>query len=133
MRVAALDDQHRFVTTDLDDPTPGADDLVLRVLACGICGSDLKSYDAMPAGAVLGHEFCGEVVAVGTAVKGWREGQLVSAMPLSPCGRCRWCLTGDVAHCEQLDMIGLGGRPGGFAELVRVDPKTSVALPADVG
>ena len=64
---------------------------------------------------------------------GWGVGQLAAAMPLHPCGRCRWCLAGEVAHCERLEMIGLGGRSGGFAELVRVDPALSFALPAEVG
>ncbi|MCU1486700.1 MAG: hypothetical protein JWN67_3446 [Actinomycetia bacterium] len=133
MRAAVLDGQHRFEVVELDDPTPGAGELVLRVRSCGICGSDLHMYEAMPPGAVLGHEFCGEVVAIGAGVEGWREGQLAAAMPLRACGRCRWCLTGDVAHCERVDYLGVGGRPGGFAELVRVDPATTFALPSAVG
>ncbi len=133
MRAAVLDDDHHFRVEDVDDPSPGPDELLLAVRACGICGSDLKAHDHMPVGAVLGHEFCGEVVGVGGRVEGWKEGQLVAAMPLAPCGRCRWCLAGEVAHCETVEMIGLGGRTGGFAELVRVDPATTVALPASVG
>jgi (R,R)-butanediol dehydrogenase/meso-butanediol dehydrogenase/diacetyl reductase len=87
----------------------------------------------MPPGTVLGHEFCGEVVAVGTGVQGWPEGQLAVSMPLQACGRCRWCLVGDVAHCEHVELIGIGGRPGGFAELVRVHQATTFALPSGLG
>lgn len=133
MRAAVLDEDHHFVVETLDDPVPGPDDLVLEVTACGICGSDLKAHDHMPPGSVLGHELSGRIVAVGTAVDGWREGQLVASMPLQACGHCRWCLRGEVAHCEAVDLIGVGGRAGGFAELVRVDPATTFALPESLG
>jgi 2-desacetyl-2-hydroxyethyl bacteriochlorophyllide A dehydrogenase len=133
MRAAVLDDDHHFRVETLDDPVPGPGDLVLEVTACGICGSDLKAHDHMPPGSVLGHEISGRVFAVGTEVEGWREGQLVASMPLQACGRCRWCLRGEVAHCETVDLIGVGGRAGGFAELVRVDPATTFALPDALG
>ena len=54
MKAAVLTDDHRFDVADLADPTPGAGELVLRVGACGICGSDLKAYAAFPAGTVMG-------------------------------------------------------------------------------
>lgn len=133
MRAAVLDDDHHFRVETLDDPVPGPGDLVLEVTACGICGSDLKAHGHMPAGIVMGHEFSGRVVAVGTEVEGWVEGQLATSMPLQACGRCRWCLRGEVAHCETVDLIGVGGRAGGFAELVRVDPATTFALPDALG
>lgn len=133
MRAAALDEHHQFQVVELEDPTPAPGDLVLRVRACGICGSDLKTHTLLPAGAVLGHELCGDVVAVGAGVEGWREGQLAAAMPLEACGRCRWCATGDVAHCKVFEAIGVGGRSGGFAELIRVPAATTFALPPDVG
>jgi len=58
-----LNAQHHFDVADVADPTPGTGELVLKVHACGICGSDLKAYGAMPPGTVLGHEFSGEIVA----------------------------------------------------------------------
>ncbi len=91
MRAAVLTDDHTFAVADVADPQPRPGDLVLRVTACGICGSDLKAYPAMPSGAVLGHEFCGEVVATGSGVDPSWNGRLVAAMPLTACGRCRWC------------------------------------------
>ncbi|MBL7518911.1 alcohol dehydrogenase catalytic domain-containing protein, partial [Frankia sp. CNm7] len=134
MRVAALTADHHFEVVTVDDPTPGPDELVVAVGACGICGSDLKSYSALPAGSVLGHEFCGEVVAAGTrARETWREGQFVAAMPVRACGRCRWCLADEPAHCERADLLGVGGAAGAFAELVRVDANLAVALPTSVG
>jgi (R,R)-butanediol dehydrogenase/meso-butanediol dehydrogenase/diacetyl reductase len=129
MHAAVLTDDHRFVVESLPDPTPGASDLVLRVEACGICGSDLKAHDHMPGGIVMGHEFCGEVVAVGAdASDRWREGDLVAAMPLNACGRCRWCLADDAAHCEVFDPLGVGGSAGAFADFVKVAASSAVGL-----
>ncbi len=126
MRSAALTGSGAFEIVHLDDPEPGRGELVLRVRACGICGSDLKAYRNFPAGAVLGHEFCGEVVAVGAGVDGWRPGQAAASLPLRSCGACRWCLGGEPAHCERTDLLGLGSSAGAFAEYVRVAAATSV-------
>ena len=134
MRAAVLTGDHTFELAEVPDPSPGAGELVLRVAASGICGSDLKAYQHMPSGAVLGHEFCGEIAAIGPDTDGsWREGDLVAAMPLAACGRCRWCLAGEPVHCERVDLIGVGGSPGGFAEYVRVAAAASFALDESVG
>src|SRR6516164_2381346 len=106
MRAAVLNEDHDLEVADFPDPTPNPGDLVLRVTACGICGSDLKIRPVMPSGKLLGHEFCGEVVAVGADASGWREGQHVTALPLFGCGHCLACLAGETAHCEQVDMVG---------------------------
>ena len=130
MRAAMLNDQHELEVTDVADPTPGPGDLVLQVTACGICGSDLKLRPAMPAGLVMGHEFCGEIVATGADTDArWRPGRHVTALPVIGCGRCLACLAGEPAHCEQADYVGVGGSPGAFAEYVRVDQRETVALP----
>jgi (R,R)-butanediol dehydrogenase/meso-butanediol dehydrogenase/diacetyl reductase len=134
MRAAVLTDKHTFEVAEVPDPSPGADELVLRVSACGICGSDLKGHTLMPAGAVLGHEFCGEVVAVGVGGRDtWQEGQQAAALPLSSCGQCRWCLGDEPAHCERVDLFGLGATPGAFAEYVRVSAARTVPLDPSVG
>ena len=133
MRASALSEAGGFEVVQLDDPTPGPGELVLRVKACGICGTDLKSYKRFAAGTVLGHEFCGEVVAVGGGVEGWRVGQFAASLPLRSCGRCRWCLDGEPGHCERIDPLGLGGSPGAFAEYVRVAAVTSVPLRSELG
>jgi len=66
MRAAVLNESQRLEVTEISDPSPGPGELVLEVTACGICGSDLKLRPSMPAGIVMGHEFCGEIVATGT-------------------------------------------------------------------
>jgi len=129
-----LTESHSFDVVDVPDPTPDDGELLLRVRACGICGTDLKTYTRFAAGSILGHEFCGEIVAIGPHVDGkWRDGQLVTAMPLSSCGLCRWCLGGEPSHCERLDMFGLGGTPGAFAEYIRVSAATSFPLEPSIG
>ncbi len=133
MRVSARTGAGGFEVVQVDDPTPQRGELVLRVQACGICGTDLKSYKRFAAGSVLGHEFCGEVVAVGDGVEGWRVGQFAASLPLRSCGVCRWCLSGEPGHCEKIDPFGLGGSPGGFAEYVRVAAVMSVALQMELG
>ncbi len=67
------------------DPTPARGDLLLRVTGCGICGSDFKARPAIDAGVVMGHEFCGEVVAVGSDVTGtWKEGMRAAVLLVNP-------------------------------------------------
>ncbi len=134
MRAAVLTGDHTFEVAEVPDPSPGPGELVLRVTATGICGSDLKAYQAMPAGSVLGHEFCGQVAAVGSGAEGsWHEGDPVAAMPLAACGQCRWCLLGEPVHCTRVDLIGVGGSSGGFAEYVRVAAGGSFRLAESVG
>jgi (R,R)-butanediol dehydrogenase / meso-butanediol dehydrogenase / diacetyl reductase len=133
MRAAVLTDTHDLEVVDVPDPSPGPGELVLQVTACGICGSDLKLRPAMPAGLVMGHEFCGEIVAVGEDVApGWRQGQHVTALPIFGCGLCLACVAGEPAHCEEADLVGVGGSAGGFAEYVRVDQRETVALPESI-
>jgi (R,R)-butanediol dehydrogenase/meso-butanediol dehydrogenase/diacetyl reductase len=133
VRAAVLTDDHRFDVVELPDPTPSAGELVLRVAGCGICGSDLKAHQHLPAGTVMGHELCGDVVAVGAGVDGWKEGDAVAALPMSSCGTCRWCLAGAPFHCRRVRPFGFGVAPGAFAELVRVDARLSLWLPAGLG
>ena len=133
MRAAVIGADGAFHVETLDDPTPGPGELVLRVTGCGICGSDLKARPAMPAGTVMGHELSGEVVAIGSGVTGaWREGTPAAVLPVFSCGACDWCRAGDVAHCTQAALMGLGGCPGGFAELVRARADLAFALPSDL-
>jgi (R,R)-butanediol dehydrogenase/meso-butanediol dehydrogenase/diacetyl reductase len=112
----------------LPDPEPGPGELVVRVGRCGICGSDLHmTHDpayGKVAGDVLGHEFAGEVVALGRGTGGVAPGDLVSVIPLRSCGACAACRAGEVAWC---DRFGLQG--GGYAEYAVTRPNQCVMLP----
>ena len=70
----------------VDDPTPGAGELILRVKGCGICGSDLHATElsgGVPAGTVMGHEFAGEIAEVGKGVQGWKVGDRARCLRLA--------------------------------------------------
>ena len=69
MKIAVTNEQHGFDVVEVPDPAPSGGELVIRVAACGVCGSDIKAQPYMPAGMVMGHELGGEVVSVGAGVK----------------------------------------------------------------
>lgn len=115
----------------LPDPTPGEGQVVVKVGRCGICGSDLHmTEDAMYGcrhGDVLGHEFAGEVVALGKGTDGLEIGDFVSVIPLMSCGHCEHCRKGEVQWCETFGLQG-----GGYAEFALTRPNQCIKLPADL-
>lgn len=124
MRASVFQAKRTLRATELDQPTAGRDGVVVQVALCGICGSDLHSYTEgafVAPGQVMGHEFSGRVVEVGTDVEGVSVGDRVTAVPLSVCGRCPRCLEGRSHLCETgLSASIAYGLPGAFAEYVRV-------------
>jgi L-threonine 3-dehydrogenase len=116
---------------DVPEPEIGINDVLIRVHKTGICGTDLHIYawDAwaqktIPVPLVIGHEFVGEIVEVGSNVSDFRPGELVSGEGHVVCGRCRNCMAGRRHLCAH--SIGLGvQRPGAFAELVAL-PMTNI-------
>ena len=112
-------------------PTIGINDVLIKILRTGICGTDLHIYkwDAwaqktIPVPLVIGHEFVGQIVEVGSNVTGFNTGDIVSGEGHVVCGRCRNCLAGRRHLCK--DTIGLGvNRPGAFAEYLSL-PMTNV-------
>ncbi len=102
-------------------PTPhiGPGELLMRVEASGICGSDVMEwYRLAKAPLVLGHEVAGVVVAVGEGVGRYREGDRISASHHVPCNTCRYCLSGHHTVCDTLRRTNFD--PGGFAEYIRL-------------
>ena len=116
---------------DVEEPQPGLNDVLIRVHKTGICGTDLHIYNwdawaqkTIPVPMVVGHEFVGEVVAVGANVSDFFPGEIVSGEGHVVCGRCRNCLAGRRHLCA--DTVGVGvNRPGAFAEYL-VLPMTNV-------
>lgn len=116
---------------EVPDPTPAAGDLVLKVGRCGICGTDIhltQEHGYFPENSVVGHEFAGEVVAVGAEVEGFKLGDVVTAMAGAGCGKCRGCLTAGPFLCEN----GFTAYGGGFAEYARVPARASIKLPSSL-
>ena len=112
-------------------PEPGQDEVLIRVHTTGICGTDLHIYNwddwarsTIPAPMTVGHEFSGRIVATGSNVSGFSEGELVGAEGHVVCGHCRNCLAGRRHLCQQPKGIGVN-IPGAFADYVVV-PKTNV-------
>ncbi len=109
---------------NVPEPEPGINDVKIRVLATGICGTDLHIYDwnewaqgVIKVPLVIGHEFCGEIVEVGSNVADLHPGDLVSGEGHVVCGRCRNCLAGRRHLCAHTEGVGVN-RPGAFAEFV---------------
>ncbi len=132
MKAAVLQGTGQITTEEVDAPELEGNDLLLRVCDCGICGSDLHAVKSMPPGTIFGHEFSGEVVAVGDGVTGWSPGDRAVSLPFFSCGTCERCRSGDGIFCTQIRGLGLGQLPGAYAELVRVQPGNSLKVPAHV-
>jgi (R,R)-butanediol dehydrogenase / meso-butanediol dehydrogenase / diacetyl reductase len=132
VKAAVTTNQHGFEVVEMPDPTPGPDELVIRVAACGVCGSDLKARPFMPAGFVMGHELGGEIVAVGSNADGRQAGTKVAVLPVISCGDCQYCAAGAVSHCEQTRYLGIGPDRGGFAEYAVVAARHTFALPDEM-
>jgi len=111
------------------DPDPAPHQVVIKVGRCGICGSDLtftdpKSPAHFAAGSALGHEYAGEIAAVGRDVTHLKVGDRVTAMPMAGCGACAACLAGDPMACSQCRYI-----MGGFGEYTLADARFVERLP----
>ena len=94
---------------DFPDPSCGADDIIVKVAACGICGSDsprILSGWKYPLPGVPGHEFSGTVVEIGKNVKNFKAEDKVAVQPFIPCCSCDNCRTGYVSMCDGAQMIG---------------------------
>ncbi len=132
MRAAVLSGG-RFSIETLPDPTPGRGDAIVRVSACGICGTDYGIFAnrLLPDGVVLGHEIAGEIVALHDGGREWREGDRVAAIPLPWCGRCESCSRGQENLCQAAltYMVGCSTAPGGLAEFVRIPTSSLRRLP----
>jgi (R,R)-butanediol dehydrogenase / meso-butanediol dehydrogenase / diacetyl reductase len=131
MKAAVTTAEHGFDVVDLPDPAPGPEELLIRVAACGVCGSDIKAQPFAPPGMVMGHELGGEIVAVGSAVDGWKQGMNAAVLPVISCGTCSYCAAGAVSHCDQVKYIGMGPA-GGFAELAVAPARQVFAVPVDL-
>jgi 2-desacetyl-2-hydroxyethyl bacteriochlorophyllide A dehydrogenase len=135
MRAAIWEQPGELVVGERPDPEPGADEIVVRVGACGMCGTDVHiaegEFPPTRYPIVPGHEFAGEVVAVGRDAPGLREGDRVAVDPSLFCGRCEFCRIQRGNLCRNWNAIG-DTVDGAFAELVKVPARNAYALPDDI-
>jgi 2-desacetyl-2-hydroxyethyl bacteriochlorophyllide A dehydrogenase len=128
MKAAVFGGVKQMAVEERETPRAGSDDIVIAVAACGICGSDLHTYlhgSFVEPGQVMGHEFVGRIVEAGPGVEGLALGDRVTASPLVPCHECPRCAEGRYNLCARAWTQGIAyGRPGAFAELVRVPGAT---------
>lgn len=119
---------------DRPEPELAEGEVVLRIDAAGICGSDMHAYHGhdprRKPGLVLGHEFAGTVVHSASAL--WQPGQRVTGNPLITCGRCDYCLQGRDNLCANRTMVGMT-RPGAFAQAMSIPARCLIALPDALG
>jgi (R,R)-butanediol dehydrogenase / meso-butanediol dehydrogenase / diacetyl reductase len=127
MKAAVFQAPRKLAIETVPDPVPGSGQVMIRVGRCGICGSDLhmtESHDVFPAGAVLGHEFAGEIVAIGAEVTDLKPGDRVCAVPVTGCGNCSWCKRGEPQWCRQFQF-----NAGGYAEYALSPARSCLKLP----
>ncbi len=129
MRAAVFQDFNQSLKImQVAEPRPARDQLLIRVARCGICGSDLHmtrepAFGIQP-GAVLGHEFAGEVIELGAAAQTFKIGDRVAVAPLRGCGHCVSCLSGEPAWCDEKLLQG-----GGYAEFAVAAERQCLRLP----
>ncbi|MEO8601425.1 MAG: alcohol dehydrogenase catalytic domain-containing protein [bacterium] len=130
MRAAFCSAARRIDVRAVAVPQARSDEVVVRVRACGICGSDLHWFTGhgRPPRVCPGHEIAGEVVGLGDAVTTWREGDRVAIEPMAVCGVCRYCRADMPQLCVRLRIFGMHLN-GGLAERIAVPASALFALP----
>ncbi len=121
-----------LTVTERPRPEAMADEVLLRVAACGICGSELETFkarsDRRTPPLIMGHEFCGTIEAVGSNVRGVAVGERVVSNAVVPCGACVRCRRGEANLCAQRQIFGMH-RMGAFAEIVAVPARCLLPWP----
>lgn len=136
MRAVRIGSDHRIAVAEVPEPELEPGYVILRPVACGICGTDLHICQHGFPGTVYpvtpGHEFAGHVVAVGAGVTGLREGDFVAVNPNVACGTCEWCREHKPHLCDALTPIGVG-RAGAAAERVAVPAGNAFQVRESIG
>jgi 2-desacetyl-2-hydroxyethyl bacteriochlorophyllide A dehydrogenase len=136
MKAVVIEEPNEVSVKEVAEPTPAPDQALIKVEACGICGTDIHvirgefaptRYPIIP-----GHEFCGEVVEVGSEVRNLKVGDFVAVDPSLFDGTCRQCRMGRFNLCENWNGIGVGSANGACAELVAAPAVNAFRLPTDI-
>lgn len=140
MKALVLENYHQLVYRDVPEPQVGAQEVLVQVKACGICGSDVHGLDGSTGRRlpplIMGHEAAGVVAAVGSQVQGWRVGERVTFDSTIYCGECFYCRRGQVNLCTQRRVLGVScgdyRQDGALAEYVAVPARILYRLPEEV-
>ena len=135
MKCVAISEAKKVVPKTIEEPKSNDGSVLIDVKKCGICGSDIH-YWAMgaPKGLVMGHEFCGVVTNPGSR-KDLRVGDRVTALPISPCGECEPCRTGNPQYCAKTwdTAVGLSlTNPGAYAEKTSLRSDLVIKVPSNI-
>src|SRR5229473_5370644 len=137
MKVLLLSKYRHLELTNFPDPTPGPGEILVKVAACGICGSDVHGYDGSSGRRippiVMGHEAAGRVADVGPQVTGWSAGDRITFDSTIFCGTCLYCARGEINLCDRRQVLGVSCTDyrcaGAFAEYVIVPARIVYRLP----
>lgn len=137
MKALLLTDYKQLELTDMPKPEIGANDVLVSVQACGICGSDIHGYDGSSGRRipplVMGHEASGVIAAKGSGVTGSEEGDRVTFDSMVSCGTCHFCRAGDINLCDNRRVLGVScgeyRQHGCFAEYVTLPQNILYKLP----
>jgi L-iditol 2-dehydrogenase len=137
MKALLLSKYRQLELADVADPAVNDDEVLIRVAACGICGSDVHGYDGSSGRRippiVMGHEASGRIAAIGAGVKQFSEGDRVTFDSTIYCGACWHCSRGEVNLCDKRQVLGVScyeyRRAGAFAEYVAVPARIVYPLP----
>lgn len=140
MKALVLNEYKKLDFMDVPRPEPGPNEVLVRVRACGICGSDVHGFDGSTGRRlpplIMGHEASGEVAAIGSDVRGFKERDRVTFDSMVSCGQCAYCRRGAVNLCDRRQVLGVScnefRRDGAFAEYVKVPQHIVVRLPDSV-
>lgn len=135
MRCVKLKGIKKFEIGEIDVPVSDGNNVIIDVKKCGICGSDIHYWDAgEPVGLVMGHEYCGVVSDIGSR-EDLKVGDRVTALPISPCGHCSACLTGNPQYCPDTWSHATGlslTNPGALAPKMAIRPDMVLKVPDSV-
>ena len=141
MQAMQLNEYRKLQMVDIPVPEPAPDEVLIRVAACGICGSDVHGYDGSTGRRipplVMGHEAAGVIAAVGAAAGDYVVGERVTFDSTISCGACRFCDSGAINLCDNRQVLGVScgdyRRNGAFAEYVAVPARIVYRLPDTLG
>jgi L-iditol 2-dehydrogenase len=138
MKSLLLEEYGKLAIADVPRPEPGEFEVLVRVAACGICGSDIHGYDGFSGRRIppliMGHEAAGMIVTIGSRVSAFKLGDRVTFDSTVYCGECIYCRRGEMNLCDRREVIGVScgdyRRDGAFAEYIAVPERILYRLPS---